>query len=342
MDIQKKIWWLLPAACCVAGLLIALLLWQIARLHWSFSLKEGFVLAGTLTLTTSIAFILIRAYPTKVGILPYALFVGGFSGAIGVWIHGFALSWLLLYPEQLRYGAWIHDTTAIRWVLYPALLLLFSAVVALYRRMDEIEGRYALQQDAAALLKEAELFKLRQQLQPHFLYNSLNAISSLVITSPDKAGEMISRLADFLRASVRQGRNDLVSLEEEMDYLHSYLWIEAVRFGDRLHIDWTAEEIVTNARLPPFLLQPLMENAIRYGVYGRTDKVTISIGVQLLAGMLYISITNPYDPSMKASGGTGFGLEGVRRRLYLMYARQDLVQTREAEDYFTTTIQIPQ
>jgi hypothetical protein len=342
MNMQKKIWWLLPAICSAAGLVAALLLWNLARFHWSFSIKEGFVLAGALTLTTSFAFILIKAYPTKVGILPYAALIGGLSGAIGAWLHGVAQSWLLLPVEELRHAGWLHHALPVKWVLYPALLLLYSITLALYRRMDEIESRYALQQDAAALLKEAELFKLRQQLQPHFLYNSLNAVSSLIITSPDKAGEMISRLADFLRASVRQGRSDLVSLEEELDYLRSYLWIEAVRFGDRLNIEWTDEEIVTNAKLPPFLLQPVMENAIRFGVYGKTDHVTIGIGIQLRSGMLHIIVTNPYDPSMKAAGGTGFGLEGIRRRLYLMYARQDLVQTTQEGGYFTTTIQIPQ
>src|SRR5690606_6721840 len=140
----------------------------------------------------------------------------------------------------------------------------------------------------------------------------------------------------------KQGRSELVTLEEELDYLRSYLWIESVRFGDRLCVAWEHEELATGASLPPFLLQPLMENAIRYGVYGRTGGVTISIHIELKGGLLHIRITNPYDATMKQVGGTGFGLEGVRRRLYLIYARQDLLQISESEGYFTTTIQIPQ
>ena len=153
---------------------------------------------------------------------------------------------------------------------------------------------------------------------------------------------MISRLADFLRASVKQGRSELVPLQEELDYLQTYLWIEAVRFGDRLHIAWSGVEDVPDAHLPPFLLQPLMENAIRFGVYGRTGAVTINIHVSLHNGMLHIRITNPFDVTMKAASGTGFGLEGIRRRLYLMYARHDLLTTEEVDGYFTNTIQIPQ
>ncbi len=342
MNVRKKIWWLLPAICLLAGAIGVLLLWSVEDFQWAFSLKEGFVMAGTLAFTTSIAFFLIRAYPTKVGILGYAVVTGTVIGLIGTLIHGAVIGWLLHPAEEAQHAAWIRQTSDCFRILYPALLLLFSITVSLYRRMDEIEGRYALQQDAAALLKEAELFKLRQQLQPHFMYNSLNAISSLIITAPDQAGEMISRLADFLRTAVRQGRSELVTLEEELEYLRNYLWIETVRFGDRLRIEWAADEVVTGTRLPPFLLQPLMENAIRYGVYGSTGDVRIGIDIRLVSGMLRIRITNPYDPSMKSSGGTGFGLEGVRRRLYLVYARHDLLQTQETDGQFTTTIQIPQ
>lgn len=338
----KKIWWLLPAFCLGAGTLAAVLLQSFAGLNQTVSLKEGGLLTTILMLTISQVIWIVRAYPTKVGILGCAIGTGLLTGCAGAWLHGISQAWLLSSAEQRQYESWLTILAVVRWILYPALLLLFSITIALYRRIAETEQRYALQQDAAALLKEAELFKLRQQLQPHFLYNSLNAISSLIIMAPDKAGEMISRLSDFLRASVKQGRSELVPFREEAEYLQNYLWIEAVRFGDRLHIGWTTDAAATEARLPPFLLQPLMENAIRFGVYGRTGTVTISVNITLTHGMLSISISNPYDAGMKAASGTGFGLEGVRRRLYLMYARHDLLLTSGANGHFTATIQIPQ
>ncbi len=339
---SRKIWWLLPLLCTLGGLTTSLLLYTIAGFDTLFCTKEGLALSITLILGTSQALWLIRAYPTRVGILVYAAVIGTAIGCVAAWLHGVIAWWLLNANERITYLSWIERTIPDRWILYPAVLVLFSIVVAIYRRMAETEKRYALQQDAAALLKEAELFKLRQQLQPHFLYNSLNAIAALVITAPDKAGEMISRLADFLRTAVRQGRNELASLVEELDYLRQYLWIEAARFGDRLNIEWTIAQGIENSRMPPFLLQPLMENAIRFGVYGRTGAVTVSISITVENGILRITITNPYDPSMKASSGTGFGLEGIRRRLYLVYARQDLLQTSEADGHFTTTLLIPQ
>lgn len=339
---SRQVWWMLPLFCVFAGSVVSTLLATLAGLDVAFAIKEGVAMAITLLLVCSQALWIIRCYPTRVGLLVYAFAAGIGTGSLAAWLHRVIAKLLFNTTERIEFAAWMQQLTLVRWVLYPALLLLFSIVIALYRRMAETERRYSLQQDAAALLKEAELFKLRQQLQPHFLYNSLNAISALTITAPDKATEMISRLADFLRTAVRQGKNELVPLNEELDYLRQYLWIEAVRFGDRLNIDWAGESAVDGARIPPFLLQPVMENAIRFAVYGKTGAVTISILIEAAAEILRITIRNPFDPTMKPSFGTGFGLEGIRRRLWLTYARQDLLQTSEAEGHFTTTLLIPQ
>lgn len=339
---SKKIWWLVPAFCIGTALLTALLLLGCTDLDATLSFKEGAAMAVSLLLSLLPAMLLIKAYPTKVGILVYAAVTGLALGAIAAGLHSVVRDFLMSDAEMLHEGARMARSLPELWVFYPALLLVFCVVEAQQRRIEEIEQRYALQQDAAALLKEAELFKLRQQLQPHFLYNSLNAISALTITAPDKATEMISRLADFLRTAVKQGKNELVPLSEELDYLRQYLWIEAVRFGDRLRIEWHGEEEVDGAHIPPFLLQPVMENAIRFAVYGKTGAVVISIGIERSEDMLRITIHNPYDPSLKPARGTGFGLEGIRRRLWLVYARQDLLHTSGADGYFTTTLLIPQ
>jgi sensor histidine kinase YesM len=342
MSGQNKIWWLLPLAGIIAGMAIGLLLWNFADMPSGLALKEGMVAAGVFCLTTTICLLLIQAYPTKVGIIGYAMVVGAIIGMLGAWVDGFLLRWILDIAQHESYSVWFHRSEALRWSVFISLYIIISMALAARRRMEEMEKRYNLQQDAGALLREAELFKLRQQLQPHFLYNSLNAISSLVLISPDRAQEMIGRLSDFLRTAVKQGRQQVVTLEEELEYLRSYLWIEAVRFGDRMQIEWSGEELAGNAQLPPFLLQPLVENAVKYGVYGNTGTITISINISMTSGILRISISNPFDASMKSATGTGFGLEGVRRRLYLVYARTDLLQTESADGHFTTTIQIPQ
>jgi LytS/YehU family sensor histidine kinase len=130
-------------------------------------------------------------------------------------------------------------------------------------------------------------------------------------------------------------------VEEELAYLEAYLAIESVRFGDRLQVIYK-KEYTDDARMPPFLLQPLIENAIKFGLNGQTGTVHIHVDIFLENQTLIITIRNPYDPLSAPARGTGFGLEGIRRRLYLLYGRDDLVQTIQEENTFTTILKIPQ
>ena len=158
---------------------------------------------------------------------------------------------------------------------------------------------------------------------------------------PDKAQEMIGRLSDFLRSSVKREAQDTIPIAEELLYIESYLAIESVRFGDRLKV--TIEKDYTDdAMIPPFLLQPVLENAIKFGLYGKTGGVDISIHIGLKDGVLTIVITNPYDPQTTPPRGTGFGLEGIKRRLYLLFSRADLLETQSDDINFTTILKIPQ
>jgi LytS/YehU family sensor histidine kinase len=167
-----------------------------------------------------------------------------------------------------------------------------ATITAFRKNLAAMDSRFQLQADASILLKEAELFKLRQQLQPHFLYNSLNSISALIMISPERAQDMVGKLSDFLRSSVKRESDDNVPIDEELRYIQSYLAIESVRFGDRLCIDFR-HDYTDDATIPPFLLQPILENAIKFGLYGNTGIVHIGIHISLQADMLTLSITNP-------------------------------------------------
>jgi LytS/YehU family sensor histidine kinase len=196
---------------------------------------------------------------------------------------------------------------------------------------------------AEQLAKEAELYKLRQQLQPHFLFNSLNSINALVRLDPPLARTMIQQLSDFLRGTIKKEENTWISLEEELQHLGLYLDIEKVRFGHRLHAEIKNNAIESNAFLPAMLLQPIVENAIKFGLYDTTGNVTISITAEMHQSHLQIQVTNPYDTAREqANRGTGFGLRSVQRRLYLLFARNDLLQIRTEKSFFITTIKIPQ
>ncbi len=232
---------------------------------------------------------------------------------------------------------------AIRLAISFLALGCVTLIFVLKRTLEEKELQSQRKSDAEKLTKEAELFRLRQQLQPHFLFNSLNSISALVSRDPVQARKMIEQLSDFLRSTVRKENEQMTTLEDEFRDLELYLSIEKLRFGHRLSTTITIDENVANLKIPALLLQPVLENAIKYGIYDTTDAVNILISAGKKDNMLQIIIQNPYDPdTLNTKAGTGFGLVSVQRRLYLLFARTDLLKTETKNKLFTTTIQIPQ
>jgi LytS/YehU family sensor histidine kinase len=197
--------------------------------------------------------------------------------------------------------------------------------------------------DAERLSREAELSKLRQQLQPHFLFNSLNSISALAGNRPEEARKMIQQLSDFLRGTLRKDEQQMLSLEEELKHLQLYLDIEKVRFGHRLNTVIEVQEHLLDLQIPALLLQPIVENAIKFGLYDTIGEISILVNAHQDAGNLVITVKNPFDPiTSKPNEGTGFGLSSVNRRLYLLFARNDLLYTKTQENNFISSIKIPQ
>lgn len=219
----------------------------------------------------------------------------------------------------------------------------FVLVSVIWYNWQEQSEQEERKQDAEKLSKEAELYKLRQQLQPHFLFNSLNSINALIGSRPEEARKMVQQLSDFLRGTIRKEEHQWVSLKEELQYLQLYLDIEKVRFGHRLSTVVEYDSALDELKLPALLLQPIMENAIKFGLYDTIDEIVISLKASKEDNNLVITVTNPFDPETSAPRqGTGFGLQSVQRRLYLLFARNDLVTTEAKENIFTTTIKIPQ
>ena len=211
-----------------------------------------------------------------------------------------------------------------------------------YSTEEEHENRQR-RNDAERLAKEAELFKLRQQLAPQFLFNSLNSIGALIGSRPEQARKMIQQLSDFLRGNLKKEDQQWVPLSEEIQYLELYLDIEKVRFGHRLSTVIICDEDCLERKLPPMLLQPIVENAIKFGLYDTTEAVTIAIRARLDGKFVRIEVENPFDPeTSRPKKGTGFGLTSIQRRLYLIFARPDLMETHIDNNLFTTIVRIPQ
>ena len=197
-------------------------------------------------------------------------------------------------------------------------------------------------EDLQKMAKDAELHKIYQQLQPHFLFNSLNSINTLISNRPEEAGEMVQNLSDFLRGSLKKVDTDTIPFQDEIKHLSLYLKLEKVRFGERLQTKIDIDKNTAEASIPPLILQPLIENAIKFGLYGTLGNVTISLKVAVIRNYLQILITNPFDDDAQPPKGTGFGLKAVKRRLYLIFARNDLLQTRKGKHIFITRLKIPQ
>ncbi len=249
----------------------------------------------------------------------------------------------LIFRNDLHYIQSLSASAGLRFGILFLLISCMSLVSLLWYTQEEQKKMNERKADSERLAREAELFKLRQQLQPHFLFNSLNSISALTGTQPEKARHMIQQLSDFLRGTLKKDDQQWNTLEEELQSLRLYLDIEKVRFGHRLQTEIVCPEEVLALKLPSLLLQPLVENAIKFGLYDTTEDVLIKMEAIEDKNYLKITIQNPFDPeTSQPLKGTGFGLSSVQRRLFLLFARQDLLKTGREEKIFITTILIPQ
>ena len=200
-------------------------------------------------------------------------------------------------------------------ILAVMVFLVFLLSVALHYVLLALESS----QRAEVLSREAELKALKAQINPHFLFNSLNSISALTSIDPARAREMCVRLSDFLRNSLRLGERASVPFSEELALTKTYLDVEQVRFGQKLKVKNDVDPGCEHCDVPPLLVQPLIENAIKHGIATLTEGGEIQFSVRKLGDVLWIAVENPFDPDAPAARKTGFGLVNVRNRLQARY-----------------------
>jgi LytS/YehU family sensor histidine kinase len=223
-------------------------------------------------------------------------------------------------------------------MLFYILFTLFYYLVISYQNLQEkIRNESNLQ----ALIKETELSLLKSQINPHFLFNSLNSISSLTVTDPSKAREMIIKLSEFLRHSIGHKEQQMTTLKEELEHLQLYLEIEKVRFGDRLQYEMDLTEQCKQFLIPIMLFQPLFENAIKHGVYESTEPIMIKFKCMPYQGGLKVTISNNFDPEAPPRKGNKVGLKNVENRLRLVYQSDSLMKINKQENFFEVEIIIP-
>ncbi len=308
--------------------------WQTALID--MLLTNGLLAAVSLLLSNNL-----RYYrPRKQKYLYILIVCIAMSGLWGGVVR-YGVGALLQFDET--YFNFFESSMPIRFNIALLVTGCISLMSELWYALEEQKQTEERKSAAEKLAKDAELFTLRQQLQPHFLFNSLNSISALVNIQPEQSRKMILQLSDFLRGTLKKEENQWTSFGEELEHLQLYLDIEKVRFGYRLQTDIDCAEESKSRQIPNMLLQPVVENAIKFGLYDTTEMVTIRIRSSVEEPYLIVTVENPFDPETSSPRqGTGFGLSSVQRRLYLLFSRNDLLSTKAENNLFTTTIKIPQ
>lgn len=220
---------------------------------------------------------------------------------------------LILSPLPLKYSLLIVFISGIPLFL---ISLSVSYLIAAFERSKESEHTAY---EARILAQQSELKALRMQIDPHFLFNSLNSISALTTTNAELARTMTTTLADFFRKSLSYGSKDTITLKEELSLLNHYLDIEKIRFGKRLNVVEQIDPESLSDHVPPLVLQPLVENAIKHGISNSIEGGTITISTQKKNDRLFITVENPIDDEAPKKKGAGMGMEIVRNRLQALY-----------------------
>jgi len=220
-------------------------------------------------------------------------------------------------------------------------ILLWALVYHLFqyweRSLEAEKAKYQLQ----AIIKENQYQNLKTQLNPHFLFNSLNSIRTLVDIDPTLSKVAITKLSSLLRSSLQMSREKTVTLRQEMQTVEDYLAIERIRFDQRLQVDGKIEERAFTAKLPPMMLQTLVENAVKHGISKNKNGGQISISAMLTQFHLHIEIINTgqYIPDKL---DRGFGIENTRERLAILYESHAAFSIENYNDHqVITQIDIP-
>ena len=256
------------------------------------------------------------------------------AGGVWAWLLGAAFA---IPGIDSRYVAQIP-------ILFVSGVLLFLIAVAFNYLLIAFEASQRAESKALelqVLAREAELKALRAQINPHFLFNSLNSINALVMTDPLAARRMCVLLAEFFRGSVKLGSEERIPLGEELRLADCYLDIERVRFGARLKIERDIDPGCETCLVPPLIMQPLIENAIKYGVAPALQGGTLGLHAERNGARMKIVIENPFEPESSTKRGAGLGLKNVKMRLANLYDGNARLDVSQDNGRFRVELQLP-
>jgi hypothetical protein len=336
----------------LAALIVVLLVWR-GELSWGEAALVGLPLAYFFAYLCLSAWYLCRALPLQPGQgggRALEVLGGHLIAALasGVLLALAGRGWLLLLSSIAGLDRLDHRFPAVAPMLFALGVPLFLLAVAFHYLLHALSEGSAAERRALTqrvLAREAEWKALRAQLDPHFLFNGLNTIAALSATDPAGTRRMAILLAEFLRRSLELGSKEEIPLAEEAALAASYLAVERARFGERLTVIEALEPAVLSQKVPPLLLQPLIENAVRHGIAQLLDGGVIRIEARLDAGALgdrlHLAVENPCDPDRPGSTGQGVGLANVRARLAGRYGEKAALRILATPGKFRVEIELP-
>lgn len=247
----------------------------------------------------------------------------------------------LLFHTDSHYLQFLLNSLVLRSLAGVSIagLIYSSFFLALYQ--DSVEQALKRENELRLMIQKTELQALKNQLNPHFIYNSLNSISSLTIYSPEKAREMVVMLSDFLRVALQQDAMQKGTLADELENISLYLQIEKIRFEEKLQWEFRVEADHLQYQIPVLILQPLFENAVKHGVQQSSDPGKILLVSSITNQYLELTVRNSYDKGFQKFRGEGVGIENVRNRLRLTYSGNASMKLNAMDGVFEATLIIP-
>ena len=333
-----------------AGIWAVIIVIQMIGVYLSSDLPFGYAFADTMVFNLLLAIFMIPLwYPVQFNHWESETWRFNLAAHItlacivifGWLLVGYGLCFLIglgntEYRQFLNISLW---WKALEGVLFYAVAVL---VYYLYVYIEKLNEKAANEIHLNRLLKDGELNLLKSQINPHFLFNSMNSVNSLITRNPEQAQKMLVALSDYLRYAVLSTNRAYSCVADEMENVALYLSIEQLRFGDKLLYEPDIDPSTLSAEIPAMLLQPLFENAIKHGVYESLETVRIMVKINKDGQYLNIEICNNFDTeSISQKKGSGTGLQNIRERLRLIYGNSAAMQIKAEYGVFMVMLKIP-
>ena len=247
------------------------------------------------------------------------------------------LFWLI---ENNNYQTFFNESIVVRLVIGMTIYFLITAFNYLFMYYDNYKEKVENEAALKNLITETELKNLKFQINPHFIFNSLNSIAALTHISSEKAASMTIKLADFMRSTLTNTK-PFSLLEDELKNCRMYVDIEKIRFGDKFTFEEKVDEQLLKEEIPSMILQPLFENAIKYGVYEAMEKVQIHFIAERIPGYIKIAVENNFEAGGEKHKGEGIGLTNISKRMQILYQQENLIKIEKEKNIFRVLLFFP-